>query len=357
MASGAPLITPDHLGPKVDITVWICFVVSGLAVTSKVLTKLGRSQRHVRLANLELDDYILLASWAFAAGQSISVSRQVDAGLGDPISVLPRDRVESYEKAGYAAQLLYICTLLTAKLAGCLFALHLQPHSGNKMVVRGLMAVNSVWALASLFVIAFQCKVPRTWAITSDQCINQPALWTFVEAMNGATDVGLCILLCSIVWALQMAKSKFVLLAVFAARMFIVIPIVFRVVYIYKADASRDSAEWDPTSKETNVAIITAILMNVSLILTCVPFLKPLMENLKPGWSTSDVVRGVGYNIMPGRSTIKSGQYAMGSVISGQSRNGEKKSPMEGIKRTDAFDMESRSDEEVFDHSSSRLKM
>jgi hypothetical protein len=62
LASG-PHVTPDHQGPRVDIAVWVCFVVSGLAVTAKVLTKLSRSQRHIRLTNLGLDDLFLSASF------------------------------------------------------------------------------------------------------------------------------------------------------------------------------------------------------------------------------------------------------------------------------------------------------
>lgn len=56
-------VTPDHQGPKVDITIWVCYVISGLAVTAKLLTKLGRSHRHIRLTNLELDDFVLGASF------------------------------------------------------------------------------------------------------------------------------------------------------------------------------------------------------------------------------------------------------------------------------------------------------
>lgn len=115
-----PLVTADHRGPEVDIAVWICLVISGLAVTAKILTKLGRSQRHVRLANLELDDFVLLSSFVrdslslrilnkfakgqqlFALAQSIAISRQVDAGLGDHISVLPQHRLEGYEKVSAA---------------------------------------------------------------------------------------------------------------------------------------------------------------------------------------------------------------------------------------------------------------
>lgn len=57
-----PLVTPDHEAPRINIAVWICFVISGLAVTAKALTKLSRSHRHIRLSNLELDDFVLIAS-------------------------------------------------------------------------------------------------------------------------------------------------------------------------------------------------------------------------------------------------------------------------------------------------------
>jgi hypothetical protein len=58
-----PHVTPSQQGPTVNIAVWVSFVISGLAVTAKVLTKLSRSQRHIRLRNLELDDFFLIASF------------------------------------------------------------------------------------------------------------------------------------------------------------------------------------------------------------------------------------------------------------------------------------------------------
>lgn len=161
--SPSPLVTPDHQGPRVDIAVWVCLVTSGLAVTAKVLTKLGRSQRHIRFANLELDDFVLVTAYVFAIGQSIAVSRQVSAGLGDHINTLSSEQIRAYEKvtahqtsdfkityqmqAGFSSQILYILALACAKIAACLFALHLQPHSRSKVVVQGLMGIIGIWSL------------------------------------------------------------------------------------------------------------------------------------------------------------------------------------------------------------------
>jgi hypothetical protein len=124
----------------------------------------------------------------------------------------------------------------------------------------------------------------------------------------------------------------------------VIAPIVFRLVHIYQADISHGSPNWDPTMKNTETAIAIAVLMNTSLVLTCVPFLKPLMEALQPGWSTSDVVQGVGYSVMYGKGAIKFAQYPIGSVISG--RGARRKEIIGGtITRTNNFQLESRSDE------------
>jgi hypothetical protein len=126
----------------------------------------------------------------------------------------------------------------------------------------------------------------------------------------------------------------------------IVVPITFRLLHIYQADVPHDSPDWDPTMKYIDTAIATAVLMNTSLVLTCVPFLKPLMEALQPGWSTSDVVQGVGYDVMYGKGLLKSGHYPIGGVISVKS--GRRKDREDGvITRTDNFQLESRGDEDL----------
>lgn len=72
------------------------------------------------------------------------------------------------------------------------------------------------------------------------------------------------------------------------------------------------------------VAVSTQVAMNVSIIVACVPFLKPLMDHLQPGWSTSNVRTGLGFNtIAPRGGTTTSAQggygYTMGSVVKSSS--------------------------------------
>jgi hypothetical protein len=86
-----------------------------------------------------------------------------------------------------------------------------------------------------------------------------------------------------------------------------------RLFYLYRLNYGHIGHE------EGRAAIATAVVMNTSVMVTCIPFLKPLMEQLQPGWSTSDIRRGVGYNMTYGkksRSTIAhSDRFPMGSVV------------------------------------------
>ena len=49
---------------------------------------------------------------------------------------------------------------------------------------------------------------------------------------------------------------------------------------------------WKVEPKNATEAMLTAAILNANIVLTCLPFLKPLMEYLMPGWSTSDMSKG-----------------------------------------------------------------
>lgn len=51
----------------------------------------------------------------------------------------------------------------------------------------------------------------------------------------------------------------------------------------------------DQTSAEWRVSVVTAVSINVSIILSCIPYLKPFINNLQAGWSASNVHTGLGF--------------------------------------------------------------
>lgn len=85
---------------------------------------------------------------------------------------------------------------------------------------------------------------------------------------------------------------------------------ILRLVYISQAFASSDRIYYD-----WKVAVLTQLGMNASIIVACAPFLKPVMDQLQPGWATSNVRTGLGYNTIVGKSRNDTTGYAMGSVV------------------------------------------
>ncbi|KAF2842004.1 hypothetical protein M501DRAFT_375360 [Patellaria atrata CBS 101060] len=296
MASAENTIGPDHHSALVNIIIWIFFILSGLGVVSKVLTKFARPRRKIHPGNLQLDDILLTLALLLAAGQTVAVSQQVSAGLGKHQDTLKPASISKYEKTEYVAEILYIAVLCTTKSAAFLFALILQPTPTRSMLLKIIFGITIVWTIISIFGIAFQCDLPHPWEVVHGKCFNQNAFWIFVEVVNVSIDIMLAVLLISIVWILQTSNTKYILTLVFAARALILIPVIFKLVYGFRLGPDRDTSRWDITYKYANVAITTSVVMNTSILITCLPFMKPVMEYLQPGWSSSNVRRGLGYN-------------------------------------------------------------
>jgi hypothetical protein len=90
-------------------------------------------------------------------------------------------------------------------------------------------------------------------------------------------------------------------------------------VYIYRLNYGRIGHE------EAHAAIATTVAMNISITATCIPFLKPLMKQLQPGWATSDIRHGVGYSLNYGKKSSSTMAHSdrffpTGSVIASSAR-------------------------------------
>lgn len=133
-----------------------------------------------------------------AAGQSIAVAKQVQAGLGRHISTLTVSQIEDYQKVGfsvqtyeqkefsqltyyveqtgYAAQLLYILALCLPKFAVLHFLSTIAITKTCRITRKGIVSANLLWTFVAIIIIASQCPSSRPWAILSDQCSDQVSL-------------------------------------------------------------------------------------------------------------------------------------------------------------------------------------
>ncbi|KAL5114022.1 hypothetical protein ACEQ8H_008078 [Pleosporales sp. CAS-2024a] len=72
----------ENPGSGVNIAIWMCFITASLTVISKVLTKLPEARAIVKYENYYLDDAMCLCAMLLATVQTVLVSQQVNAGLG-----------------------------------------------------------------------------------------------------------------------------------------------------------------------------------------------------------------------------------------------------------------------------------
>jgi hypothetical protein len=64
----------------------------------------------------------------------------------------------------------------------------------------------------------------------------------------------------------------------------IAVPMAFRIHYLFKYNDTPD-----PTMDLTDATITAVFLLHTTIVVTCVPFMKPVMEQLQSGWAVGAI--------------------------------------------------------------------
>ncbi|MCJ1318975.1 hypothetical protein MMC15_004307 [Xylographa vitiligo] len=266
-------------GPLVVFASWLTMSLMCLATFAKVATKISR------VGIFQMDDGYMVAAMLAAVGHSVAVYQEVNAGLGQHVTSLTQAQIDGVEQGIYASQMLYILSLAFAKLALLQIYTTFARHYLRTSVVKGLMCFVALWAVVALLPIAFQCHLPTPWAIFSyDQCINQPVFWDTIGAFDALTDVCIALLPVWLLYDLQLPFSKRALIMIAFTERILVLPLtILRLVYI-----SSTTPSTDPTFAAVPTALTTVVNINLSIILACIPFLKPFLDSLQIGMFNSD---------------------------------------------------------------------
>lgn len=113
----------------------------------------------------------------------------------------------------YASQLLGIFVESLAKLSALLFILRLDPQATPAAVQRmfiirwGIGGLIILWAVFSIFTLAFQCGIPRPWEFTVSKCVLNGRLYYVIISLDMVIDALLAFPLLPVIWALQMKRS------------------------------------------------------------------------------------------------------------------------------------------------------
>jgi hypothetical protein len=89
-----------------------------------------------------------------------------------------------------------ILAVASAKAAVTLLVIAIKPLKNVMYGCYGMLGFIAVWAVASVFALAFQCS-PNHWALgpsDTDTCVNQYALQVAIRSLDIASDVGIVLL-------------------------------------------------------------------------------------------------------------------------------------------------------------------
>lgn len=271
----------DDLTPVIEVVTWFLLVTLLLSVIARGATKA------VVVRSLTVDDYLISASTLFAVGQSIAVSIQTAHGYGKPAKTLASSQLDDDLKADYVAALFYIPSLCFAKGAALSLVKTITPYRKDKRWAIGLATFIFIWALTSELVTAFSCNVPTPWDYAHGKCLDRYAWWTYFEITNILTDAALILL--PLVFTLRMQTSwakKASIFSFFALRITVITASTTKLVFLNRTRNSQD-----PSFDSWPVTICTQIIECLSIVSTCVLYLKPFLDSLESGFIRSDDMR------------------------------------------------------------------
>lgn len=175
-------MTPtDSHGTTVNVVTWFLLAVTLITVILRTATKW-----FVTLNPKYDDDAAIILASVFAVGQSIAIAFGVSNGLGQHAVHLTTSQALGFQKSYYAAVLLYVPCVCLSKLAVLLLLRNITPNKSHQRMASTTAFCTLVWTGVAEVVLAFQCKVPDTWAVMKGQCINLVRLPAFLPSHPNA---------------------------------------------------------------------------------------------------------------------------------------------------------------------------
>ncbi|XP_014552010.1 hypothetical protein COCVIDRAFT_41763 [Bipolaris victoriae FI3] len=242
-----------------------------------------------------------------------AVSLQTHNGLGRDISLLTQSQLAVYRKAEYANNLLYIATLGFAKLSIISLLMILTASKTHRNLGLSLAGFIALWTVFSICLAAFQCGTTEPWRFLGNEemCFNIVSFWRSVGAINILTDLALTAFPVHVVMTLQMSMSKKItILTFFGARSLDIVATAVQMVYLDGFTSP------NPTKALWKWTLLAQIIECITIITSCVPYIRPLLESVPSGLYASDDLRRRGTSSEHGVSRSKNSSYQLSSIAS-----------------------------------------
>ena len=224
--------------------------------------------------------------------QTAAIHVSASNGLGRHIHTLSYHSYEIFAKAYYASDLLFIVTIYLAKVSLVVFIMRLTPSHNILYFCYGFITTLTMWMLASVFSLAFQCSLPQPWDSMQLHLATCEVSIAGLYYSNGAVDVLSDIVIIFtptlIVWNVQISRAqRFTVIGVFGSRLAVCTCSALLLASVPEFIKSSDRS-WEAVTPQ----IWRQVVQCLSIITACIPCLRPFLASLESGFIDSSM-RGV----------------------------------------------------------------
>ncbi|KAI1762687.1 hypothetical protein GGR53DRAFT_500385 [Hypoxylon sp. FL1150] len=268
------MVSESNLNPIIQMTTWLLLAIMSLMLCFRQLTrcfiKASRS--------FSWEDLLVLVSFAFATGESVTMIIPESRILGMDLSLISLQELSAGNKVGLARDLLFILGLGFSKLSVYLNLIVLSPNTIHRRMTHNLGCLVVIWMITSLIGTGFQHASIWSDPIRSEGYFNQRAFLTYVAAANLSTDSILIVIPVLIIFPLRMAFAvRITLLSFYVARIFVIIATICQLIYLPRL------FEDDYTLRSFPYYICSQLVQFTSFSATCIVYFWPLLRSLQSG--------------------------------------------------------------------------
>ncbi|KAG8161360.1 hypothetical protein KVR01_009624 [Diaporthe batatas] len=256
------------------VIVWFLFLAAVLSVCARLGTKYGMARR------LAADDVLIIIAQATSLAQCIAISFGAKSGLGASMNDLSSGQVDEVLKAEYASTPFLLLTLALVKWSICVFINQLSPNAIHRHVDLAFRLTIGLWLVSATVISVFQCGLPKPWDyIHRNSCTDRRSWCTYASVLNMITELGFVFLYVWIIGRLHISVLKrTTVLLVFLTRLFVIGAAAAQLAIFWIAYSNPDitAGLWLPT-------VCNQVVVLLSVLTACLPYLRPLMESLESG--------------------------------------------------------------------------
>ncbi|KAK3902209.1 hypothetical protein C8A05DRAFT_34117, partial [Staphylotrichum tortipilum] len=219
----------------------------------------------------------------FALANTIMIGIHVNHGLGQPITNLTLDQIQTFFKLMYTAVLLSSLTLLLTKLSVLLLLLDIFVLPCPRYATYALLlltAIYGLWLTASNIFFCIPIHAFWDFSVEGKYCIPSQQKWWADAAGNFALDVAIFGLPLPVVWVVGRTlpgRERVWLGVVFALGFLVCLVSVVRFPLLNFTVLSHD-----PTWDGVYITYWTVVEINVPIVIACIPMLRPLVVKFCP---------------------------------------------------------------------------